>query len=165
MRILILSDSHAGLSFMRRCVEKVKPDAVVHLGDYYDDGQTLAEENPHLVVHQVPGNCDRNRCRLNTAEILNYPIGGVRFYMTHGHRHFVKSGIGGLLADARRAGAQVVLYGHTHCADCHQQPDGLWVLNPGSCGSYSGTAGIIEFQNETITACRIICQADLEEMS
>ena len=44
MKILVLSDSHASLSFMRRCVDAVKPDAVVHLGDHFDDGQALQEE-------------------------------------------------------------------------------------------------------------------------
>ena len=164
MRILVLSDSHAGLSFMRMCIARVKPDAVVHLGDHYDDGETLAEENPHLRFHQVPGNCDRYRCRLNTPMILDYPVCGVRLYMTHGHLHRVKSGIGALLADARRSNAQAVLYGHTHRADCHQEQDGLWVLNPGSCGSFGGTAGIIETDGQKIIACHLIGQADLEEM-
>jgi len=40
----------------------------------------------------------------------------------------------------------------------------LWVLNPGSCGSWSGTVGLIETENETIIACKILSQADLEEM-
>lgn len=164
MKILVLSDSHSALRFMRDCIRIVKPNAVVHLGDHYDDGQALAEENRHLCFHQVPGNCDRYRCPMNTPQVLCYPIGGVRLFMTHGHNHHVKSGIGALLADARRNGAQAVLYGHTHRAECYQEPDGLWVLNPGSCGAYSGSAGVIEIENGAITACRIITQADLEEM-
>ena len=164
MKILVLSDSHSALRFMRRCITRIKPDTVIHLGDYYDDASALAEENPHLVFHQVPGNCDRYRCPMNTLEVLDYPVCGVRLYMTHGHRHMVKSGIGGLVAAARRSGAQAALYGHTHRADCHQEADGLWVLNPGSCGSSDGSAGLIETDGKTITACRIIRQADLEEM-
>ncbi len=164
MKILVLSDSHAGLQFMRRGIAVIRPDAIVHLGDYYDDGQVIAEENPHLTVHQVPGNCDRYRCPENTREILCYELGGVRCYMTHGHRHGVKSGIGRLLADARRWEARAVFYGHTHRADCHQEPDGLWVLNPGSCGAWSGSVGLVEVQNNRIIACKVLSQADLEEM-
>ena len=41
MKILVLSDSHSALSFMRRCIGAVRPDAVVHLGDYYEDAQTM----------------------------------------------------------------------------------------------------------------------------
>lgn len=165
MKILVLSDSHSSLHFMRRCVRILKPDAVVHLGDHYDDGQAIAEENPHLVVHQVAGNCDRYRCPPFARETLSYMVCGVELFMTHGHNHRVKSGIGALLSDARKCGAQAALYGHTHVADCHQEPDGLWVLNPGSCGYGGGTAGIIEIENKKIITCRIIGQAELEELS
>lgn len=164
MKLLVLSDSHSALRFMRECIRIVRPDAVIHLGDHYDDAQAMAQENTHLVFHQVPGNCDTYRCPLNTPQVLCYPIGGVRLFMTHGHRHQVKSGIGALLADARRNNAQAALYGHTHRADCHREDDGLWVLNPGSCGSSGGSAGVIEIENGTITACKILTQADLEEM-
>lgn len=163
MKILVLSDSHAGLSFMRRCISKARPDAVVHLGDYFDDGETLKEEYPHLNFYQVPGNCDKYRAPVWAKEILILNVCGVSLYMTHGHRHFVKSGIFRLVADARAAGAQAALYGHTHIPDCHQEEDGLWVLNPGSCGSYGGSAGIIETNDNKITACYLIGQAELEE--
>ena len=163
MRILVLSDSHASLHFMRRCVEILKPDAVVHLGDHYDDGQVLAEENPRLSVHQVVGNCDLHRCPPFARELLCYSLGGVMVYMTHGHRQYVKSGIGALVADARRYGAQVALYGHTHQPDCHRERDGLWVMNPGSCGSGGRSAGILEIDDGSVSACYLIDQADLEE--
>ena len=163
MKILVMSDSHSGLSFMRGAIKAVKPDAVVHLGDYYDDGQTLAEENPHLVFHQVPGNCDRYRSYQIRPETLCYAVCGVRLYMTHGHNHRVKTGLYRLLMDARAENAQAVLYGHTHQADCHREEDGLWVMNPGAA-SFSGTAGLIEIHDKKITACRILDRWTLEEM-
>lgn len=162
MKILVLSDSHSGLRFMRECIKKIRPDQVIHLGDYYDDGETMAEENPHLIFHQVPGNCDRYRCPAWRREILVMPIGGVRMYMTHGHRHNVKMTDIRLIADALEAEADVVLYGHTHIADCRQE-EGLWIMNPGSCGSMGGTCGLIEIENENILDCRILDLADLEE--
>ena len=164
MKILVLSDSHSALNFMRRCVEAVKPNAVVHLGDHYDDGAVLAEENPGLYFYQVPGNCDRYRCPLGAAEVLCCRVCGVRLYMTHGHNHRVKSGTGALIADARRCGAQAALYGHTHVPDCRQLEDGLWVLNPGSCGYGGGSAGILETDGKKITTCRLIGQSDLETL-
>ncbi len=163
MRILVLSDSHAALSFMRRCVEKIKPQVVIHLGDFYEDGQALCEDYSHIPFHAVAGNCDRYRCPLNAKEMLCYPVGGVMLFMTHGHNYRVKAGIGALTAEARRLGAQAALYGHTHIADCHQEEDGLWVLNPGTCGHYGGSAGVIETDGEKITACRIVTAAELEE--
>lgn len=162
MKILVLSDSHSGLRFMRDCISRVKPDAVVHLGDHYDDGQAMAEEFPHLIFHQVPGNCDKYRCPMDARPILCYDIGGVRTYMTHGHCHHVKQGLWSLLADARKMDARLVLYGHTHVRDCHREEDGLWVMNPGSCGSSGGSAGLVKIENNEITACYFITQADLE---
>lgn len=164
MKILVLSDSHAGLSFMRACIRAVKPDAVVHLGDYYDDGQTIAEEYPHLPFYRVPGNCDRFRCAPWHPAVLVDRVCGVELFMTHGHIHRVKSGIGGLLKDAREARVQAALYGHTHIADCHREADGLWVLNPGTCGSWGGSAGVMEVNEGKIVDCRIIRQENLEEM-
>lgn len=164
MKILVLSDSHSGLRFMYDCMAAVKPDAVIHLGDYYDDGETLKEDYPGVPFYQVPGNCDRYRCPPNVPEILCQRVLGVELYMTHGHRHNVKSYLGALLRDARACRAQAALYGHTHVADCRQEEDGLWILNPGSCGYGGGSAGLMEVENGNIKACRILRQADLEEM-
>lgn len=164
MKLLVLSDSHAGLSFMRRCIRCVRPDAMIHLGDYFDDGVSMAEENPHIVMHQVPGNCDRNRMIRFYPEVLCYEIFGVKVYMTHGHNQKVKLGRGALLHQARAAGAEVVLYGHTHCAECYREDDGLLVMNPGSCGSYSGSAGLIEIEDNIIKQIKILTNDDLEDV-
>ena len=164
MKILVLSDSHSGLSFMRRAIQAVRPDAVIHLGDYFDDGEEMAGEYPQIPFHQVAGNCDRYRAPVYAREMLAYRVCGVMLYMTHGHLHNVKMTDYNLLADARAVGAAAVLYGHTHSADCRQESDGLWVLNPGACGSSGGSVGIIEIENNKISACRILRQADLEQL-
>ena len=158
MKILVLSDSHAGLSFMRSAVQSVKPDAIVHLGDYYDDGQTIGQENMHIPIYQVPGNCDRYRC-FGKPELLCLDVFGVRIYMTHGHNQGVKHTMTKLVRDAEAFGATVALYGHTHVADCHREPSGLWVINPGSCGSYSGSVAVLEVREGAVADCKIL-QAD-----
>lgn len=149
------------LSFMRRCIEQVKPDAIVHLGDYFGDGETMKEEFPGIPFYQVPGNCDRYRCPPGQPEILVETIGGASLYLTHGHRHRVKLSLAALLRDARGCRADAVLYGHTHEADCHREDDGLWVLNPGSCGYYGGSAGLMEIREGKILSCRILREEDL----
>lgn len=164
MRILVFSDSHSGLSFMRRCTDAIKADVLIHLGDHYDDGDVLREEHPAARVYQVPGNCDRYRAPIHAMEILTPIIGGVNFYLTHGHLHQVKLTLVRLLADARAAKASVVLFGHTHQAYCHREPDGLWVMNPGSCGYFGGSAGLIEVENGTVVRCCLLREQDLEEM-
>lgn len=160
MKILVLSDSHSSLRGMRAFVQAQMPDAIVHLGDHFDDGQALKEEFPQIPLYQVPGNCDRYRCPPGQPETLVERVCGVELYMTHGHLQGVKSGIDRLLRSARQTRAAAVLYGHTHCPDCHQEPDGLWVLNPGSCG-YGSTAGLITAQAGQITGCCLLDEGGL----
>jgi len=163
MKILVLSDSHSALSFMRRCISKIKPDAVIHLGDFYEDGQVMAEEFPHIRFHQVPGNCDTYRLMRREAEILNYDVCGVRLYMTHGHKHNVKFTLSRLIHDAQSAGVQAVLFGHTHIPYCEQEEDGMWVMNPGSSGNYAGSCGLITTESGRILSCELLYPSDLEE--
>ena len=147
---------------MRRCIDAVKPDAVIHLGDHFDDGTAMKEEYPTLRFYQVPGNCDRYRCHPNQPEILIDRVCGVDLYMTHGHLHRVKMTDTQLLKDARASRVDAVLYGHTHIPDCRQEPDGLWVLNPGSCGSWGGSVGLIETNDGRILSCKTLGLTDLE---
>ena len=56
MKILVLSDSHSALRYMRQCIDAVKPDAVIHLGDLVGAGETMQEEYPALLFYQVAGN-------------------------------------------------------------------------------------------------------------
>lgn len=165
LKILVLSDSHSGRSFMRLCIDTIKPKHVIHLGDHFDDGAVMAQEYPHIRFHQVPGNCDSYRCDPWQADVLSYPIEGVKFYMTHGHKHMVKSSTVRLLADAKASKADVVLYGHTHIAACYCDEEGLWVMNPGACGSYSGSVGVIEVEDEKISACAILTQTEIAQLS
>ena len=161
MKILVLSDSHAALSFMRLCIDMVAPHAVIHLGDHYDDGTAMAAEYPHIPFYQVPGNCDAYRCFIPDPEVRLITLGGVRLYLTHGHRHHVKQTLTRLTADARATDAQAALFGHTHSACCRQEEDGLWLLNPGSCGYYGGSAGLMEVRDGQILECRLLREEDL----
>lgn len=163
MKLLVLSDSHSSRSFMRLAVERLKPDVLVHLGDYYDDGEVLHSEYPRIPMYQVAGNCDRYRCPPWVSEICTVPIGGVRVYMTHGHRQGVKQSLSRLIAEAREAQTALVLFGHTHSAYAEQLSDGLWVMNPGSCGYYGGSVGVVEIENEKITSVKILRESELEE--
>ena len=61
MKILVLSDSHSAISFMRQCMDSVRPDAVIHLGDHYDDGEVLAEEYPQFAGLDIGLPDEKNR--------------------------------------------------------------------------------------------------------
>ncbi len=157
-----MSDSHSAKRFMRLAISTVKPDAIIHLGDHFDDATTIAEEYSHIRFHQVPGNCDRYRCPEDAPHIMHYRIGGVKFYMTHGNLHGVKSSLARLIADAREKDVQVVLYGHTHIADCRWEGD-LLILNPGACNSTDGSVAVIETDGNAICSCEILLLKDMEE--
>ena len=161
-RILVLSDSHRGMSFMRWCVNTVKPDAIVHLGDFYDDGEELHEEFRHIPIYQVAGNCDRYYASPAARELLICKVCGVDLFMTHGHRQWVKNGTELLVRDARQAKVQAALYGHTHIPDCRKDGD-LWILNPGAAGSWGGSSGIIEVEDGKILRCFHFRYGDQEE--
>ena len=163
MRILVFSDSHSSLRFMRDAIAGIKPHAVIHLGDHYDDGQTLSEENSQVLFYQVPGNCDIYRCSDLIPRTICCRVCGVDLYMTHGHLHNVKMTLHSLLQDAKAAKAQAVLYGHTHVAECRLEGD-MWVLNPGSSGPGGRSCGLLEVDNGKIITCRIMKQQDLEEL-
>ncbi len=164
MKVLVLSDSHSALRFMRSCIQKLQPDVLIHLGDHFEDGAAMAGENPHIPVYQVPGNCDDYRMTVWHEPVISRPIGGVNMYLTHGHKHRVKQTISFLLRDARAAGAAIALYGHTHQPDLHREEDGLWVMNPGSAGYGGGSAGLIHIEAGAIVGCRLYTQWDLEEI-
>ena len=164
MTILVFSDSHSSLRYMRCVMDSVQPDAVIHLGDYVCDGEAIASDYPQVPFYQVAGNCDRYRVTPDFPETLVEVIGGVRIYMTHGHLQRVKLNRQLLLLNARKCASQIVLYGHTHAAECQQLEDGVWLMNPGSCGYGDGFAGCIEIDSDKNVSCRLISYRDLEEI-
>lgn len=160
MRVLVLSDSHSSLRFMRFCVRTFAPEVVIHLGDHYEDGEALADEFYRIRFYQVPGNCDHYRNDLNVPETLVENIEGVKIFMTHGHRHGVKMGLSKLISDARSVGADAVLFGHTHESYCEKE-GGMWIVNPGSCGYHGGSAALMIVSDGKISDCRIFRQSDM----
>ncbi len=161
MKILVLSDSHTHLEYMRQCIDRCKPDAVFHLGDYYQDALAVAQEYADVIFHCVPGNCDQYKPGPVPAEVRFVSVGGVRFMMTHGHRHGVKQGLTRLIAQAWAEKADCIIFGHTHQA-LIQQEGTMWVVNPGTCGYFGSSAAVIEVVDHKISDCRILRQSDLE---
>ena len=130
MRILVFSDTHRRSGGMIRILSGGLPDLVVHLGDLTDDLDDVRAVFPSLRILSVPGNCD-----FVPNEVLETVIGGVRFFLCHGHQYGVKSGLGRLKAEAKRRGVRVTLYGHTHAAHL-EESDGIVYLNPGTAQGF-----------------------------
>lgn len=115
---------------MVRAIRQQQPDAVFHLGDCERDTQRLEREFPDLPLYRVCGNCDREPVN---PEVLQLTLDGVKFFLTHGHRYSVKYALDALLNAGYFAGADMVLFGHTHHA-MSETMQGLYVVNPGTAG-------------------------------
>ena len=139
MKLLVCSDSHRTLTYMRRAVLAEQPDLFIHLGDHEDDAQQLSREFPTLPLLQVCGNCDAGW----SDEQRTATLGGAVFFLTHGHRYGVKYSLLRAELAAREAGANVLLFGHTHIPLCDWH-NGLWIVNPGACGGRTPTYAVIE---------------------
>lgn len=128
LRILVLSDSHGDRHAVREAI-LAQPSArlIVHLGDGERDMERLVGAGDRARVVQVRGNADFGS--LSPATVTEI-VESKRVLCVHGYAQDVKCGDSGLLAAARDAKADLVLFGHTHeqRVDC---VDGLWLLNPG----------------------------------
>ncbi len=134
-KLLILSDIHGNV---RRAAAVVAAHtdctACLFLGDGVRHIEYLRGLAPHMAFVAVRGNCDTfldGDCPDETV----FAVEGHNILLCHGHRYHVKSGTGALLAAARRAGADIALFGHTHLP--HEEYDsasGIYLFNPGSIG-------------------------------
>ena len=135
LKILVFSDSHRSWSGMIQAIDEQQPDQVIHLGDLISDAEEMSYLYPQLPICMVPGNCDG---WTTVPAIKQITLQRRSILLSHGHLWGVKSGCDAAVAQARAAGADILLFGHTHQPLCQQLEDGLWVLNPGpsrsSCG-------------------------------
>ena len=108
--------------------------ACLFLGDGARHIEYLRGLAPHMAFVAVRGNCDTFLDGDYPDETV-FAVEGHNLLLCHGHRYNVKSGTGALLAAARRAGADIALFGHTHLP--HEEYDsesGIYLFNPGSIG-------------------------------
>lgn len=136
---------------MYQAIELHRPQQVIHLGDLLEDAREVSCAYPALPFCTVPGNCDGWTTQPLKKQIT---LAGRQLLLSHGHLWGVKRGLEAAIADARAAGADILLFGHTHKALCRQLEDGLWVMNPGASRS---SYGLIQLQEDAIR-CRVLPQ-------
>lgn len=148
MELLVFSDSHGNIRPLTEALRRQvrPPDAVIFLGDGLRDvlGLTFSES----AFYAVAGNCDGYLPAFldgEESEVSLLSLEGHRILLTHGHRFWVKSGMGELLRYAAERRADIVLYGHTHQPHAETLPAGtviggrplahpIHLFNPGSIG-------------------------------
>lgn len=133
MRIVIVSDTHGRLGDLQEAVERSKPiDWLLHLGDVEGQQDEIAQIAAMAggKVAMVSGN---NDFFSPLKKELEFVIGGVRIWMTHGHQYGVYQGTGQIKNQGLLRNVDVVMYGHTHAPflDIDEEKH-ITVLNPGS---------------------------------
>lgn len=146
LKILVFSDSHRSRSGMYQAIDAHQPDQVIHLGDLMSDVEDISYEYSSIPFCMVPGNCDG---WTTSPAIKLITLAGKTVLLSHGHLWGVKSGYEGAIAQAVKAGADILLFGHTHVPYCEQLDTGLWVMNPGP-SRY--TYGLITIEDGVIQA-------------
>lgn len=127
-KIIVISDTHGS----QKSVDKIYPlmqenDITVHLGDGAGDLRVFMKEEPEK-VYLCAGNCDFFSPYPLDGEI---EVEGVKIFYCHGHKYQVKSTLALLAQEAKRRGADIALYGHTH-KPLITQLNGVTLINPGS---------------------------------
>lgn len=151
MKLCVFSDSHGYADNMIEAVRRERPALCFFLGDGEHDLVTLRNRCPALPIHAVRGNCDPFSTQ---PLVLNCVVGGLRFFVTHGHQHGVKydNEYRDLCYAALRANADVALFGHTHIPflDRHL---GMTILNPGQIGRAKNPSyGLLNIDNGQLFA-------------
>jgi putative phosphoesterase len=156
MKLFIASDIHGSAYYCRKMLEKFDEsgaERLVLLGDIlyhgprndlprdYAPKEVISMLNPLSgKIIAVRGNCDWSSM-LPPTEVAQ--VGGKRLFVTHGHLYQAKFTIYNMICAAREEKADILLYGHTHCA-MNEYDDGLYIMNPGSCHGYGATYGYID---------------------
>jgi len=159
MRIGVVSDSHKNLdnlkSAARRLIEE-KVQAIVHLGDDYDDAKVL-EEFPVEVV-RIPGVFSAYYKDPQIPNRLVREFGEVKTLMTHAPTPHKNDPPGELSSEKiiDRERIKVILYGHTHIPEITEKTGVLWV-NPGHLQKedrkgFSPSFAVVDFDKDKVTA-------------
>jgi len=134
IKIIVISDTHKNISNAIDIINSKKPDYVLHLGDLTEDADDLQMLFSNVKVVSVLGNCDWASMS-NSPDERFFELGGVKIMMCHGHTYSVKQGTGAYLDAARKKGADIALFGHTH-VPVFDNSQGVAMINPGSVATY-----------------------------
>lgn len=147
-RILVYSDSHGDVQIVSRILEQFGPscDALVFAGDGIYDLLSVLEQSLQYkevkewlppVICFVRGNNDYSYASATFEKKICVPkhlileVGSRKILVTHGNEEGVYYDTTGIELAAEIAGANSVIYGHTHFP--MENNHVIYSLNPGSC--------------------------------
>lgn len=130
MKLAIVSDTHGNWPLVRDAIRReADVDYLLFLGDHASDGRQL-QQALGIPAFIVRGNCDA--CEDAPEEQL-VELGGWKLLICHGHRYHVKQNLQSIYYRGLEAGADIVLFGHTHQAI--YEAGAVTLINPGSVSS------------------------------
>lgn len=128
MKILIVSDTHGRTGNLEAVLEKEKNlDYLIHLGDVEGKEDYIRALVPYGALI-IGGNNDYFS---DLPREVVFSLGNHKVFATHGHSYRVSMGLERLKTEAKRRGADLAMYGHTHVPFIETE-GGFTVLNPGS---------------------------------
>lgn len=126
MKVVVFSDAHGDKLAVDRIIDwNTDADYLLSLGD-----TELPLE--YLVKHDIVMITGNSRHDAGFMSERMIEIGGVRLFMTHGHKYNVNRSLDKLKKYAYENNYDVVLFGHTHILEIEEAGKMLF-LNPGSC--------------------------------
>ncbi|MGE5328177.1 MAG: metallophosphoesterase [Deltaproteobacteria bacterium] len=134
MKVIVFSDSHGKTDAMIDIISNNNADKIIHLGDLVKDAEMLEYEYPDCEVISVAGN---NDWYSNQPTECLLELEGKKVLVTHGNHYGVKNGVAKITERARKIGADIVLFGHTHIP-YESYSDNILLLNPGSVSLPAG---------------------------
>ncbi len=139
MTCLCFSDSHGVKRHIEAALLRHRDAEVVFfLGDGLSDIENFAQADiGKRTWICVRGNCDYFGSLMGTEvqKVESLTLEGKRIVLTHGDLYGAGFGYGGLLSLAKKTGADIVLYGHTHiAAEKYFSDYELQLFNPGTAG-------------------------------
>ncbi len=128
MKVLIVSDSHGRNGNLEVVIEREQPlDMLIHLGDLECDESDIE----FLAGCETKMVCGNNDFYSQLPETSVFPIENLKAFICHGHGYNVYYGTEQLETAGRNAGAEIVMFGHTHHPYIEKK-ENFVILNPGS---------------------------------
>lgn len=125
--IIVASDTH-GRGDLLGELEKAYPRADLHL--HCGDLESYPRQYPRWTF--VRGNNDYYADSGDMPDVRVISIGGHRIMMCHSHTFgYYRSRTKQMVETAKHNRCDILLYGHTHVSDVHEE-DGVLMINPGS---------------------------------
>ncbi len=129
-KILVASDTHGKNENLRELMRRLgRLDMFIFCGDgsglEYDIRDYVGET---CAVYMVRGN---NDLFSKLPWDREFKLGGLKAFLTHGHRYGISGSLERILSETRSRGCGICFFGHTH-RPLEEKIDGIYLINPGS---------------------------------